>query len=67
MNLKVFNMIKAINELKTPEKHILCKLNFEFDGRNYNLRQKCNYDKCQLECKNECRHRACYKGYLESV
>ena len=33
MNLKVFNMIKAINESKTLAKYISCECRCEFDGR----------------------------------
>ena len=35
-NLKVFNMIKGINESKTVIKHILCELKCEFDGKIMN-------------------------------
>ena len=33
MNLKVFKMIKAINESKTLAKYISCECRCEFDGR----------------------------------
>ena len=39
MNLKVFNMIKAINESKTLAKYISCECRCEFDGR------KCKWHK----------------------
>ena len=32
----IFNMITAINELKTLNKHILCKSKCKFDGRKCN-------------------------------
>ena len=38
LNLRVFNMIIGINELKTLKKHISCKCKCKFDGR------KCNSD-----------------------
>lgn len=47
VNLKVFNIIKGINESKTDLFHvkkrfISCKCRYEFDDRNCNLKQKCN-------------------------
>ena len=33
VNLKVFNMIKTINESKTLGKQISCECRYEFDGR----------------------------------
>ena len=41
VNLKVFNMIKKINEeLKTVVKHISCKCRFEFDSRKCSSKLK---------------------------
>ena len=40
VKLKVFNMIKEINESRTLPKHISCKRRYEFDGRKCNSRQK---------------------------
>ena len=36
VKLKLFNMIKGINESKTLRKHISCECSCEFDGRKYN-------------------------------
>ena len=33
-DLKVFSMIKGINESKTPIKHIPCECRCEFDGKS---------------------------------
>ena len=45
VNLKVFNMIKGINESKTLAKHFLCESKWEFDGRNV-TQDKNGNDKC---------------------
>ena len=38
--LKVFDMVKGINELRTLTKHILCEWRHELDRRKCNSRQK---------------------------
>ena len=43
VNLKVFKMIKGINEPKTFTKNISCECRCE----------KWNNNKCQCECKNQ--------------
>ena len=43
----MFNMITGINA-----KHISCECKSKFNGRNFNLDQWWNNDKCQCECKN---------------
>ena len=58
LDLKVFHMIKGINESRTLEKHILCECRCEFDGRKCNLRQKLINDTCNCECKKSLKHRA---------
>ena len=52
VNLKVFNIIKGINESKTDLFHvkkrfISCKCRYEFDDRKCNLKQKWN-NKCRI-------------------
>ena len=61
LNLNVFNMIPAINELKALTKHMSCKCKCRFNGRKYNLDQWWDNDKCWCECKK--RH-VCEKGYV---
>ena len=46
-NLKVFNMMKVINESNALAKQILCKCRCEFDGRKRNSRQNWKIDKSQ--------------------
>ena len=46
MNLKVFHLIKTINDSKSLTKHISCECRCEFDSRKCNLKQKWNNDKC---------------------
>ena len=43
-------MMTGINESRTLKKHISCKWECEFDGRNCNLNQKWNKHKCLCEC-----------------
>ena len=49
--MKVFNMIKGINEWRALAKYISCECRGEFDGRKCNLKQKWNINKCQCEGK----------------
>ena len=63
MNLKVFNMIKGINESKTLTRLISCDCRCESDGGKRNSRQKWNNDKCQCECKKPIKHRTCKEDY----
>ena len=51
LNLRVFNIIKGINKLKTLAKHISCGCKCKFDGRKCNSNQWWNNGKCQCECK----------------
>ena len=53
VNLKVFNMIKGINEWKTFVKHTSCKCKCGFGGRKCNSEQKWNNDKYQYEWKKQ--------------
>ena len=53
VNLKVFNMIRRINESKTLKRHLSCDCKCKFDGRRYNLNQKWNNDQSQHECKTQ--------------
>ena len=63
VNLKMFIMIKGIHESQTLIKHILCECRCEFDGRQCNLNQQWNNDKCQCECKKPIKHCICEEHY----
>ena len=65
LNLRVFNMIAAINESKTLTKHISCQCKCKFDGRKCNSNKKWNNDKCQCRGKNPKKHHICEKLHLE--
>ena len=54
-------MITGISESKTLAKHIPCECKCKFDGKNCNLDQWWNNDKCWCECK---KHRLCEKNYV---
>ena len=54
-------MIVRINESKTLTKHISCKSKCKFDGKNCNLGQWWNTDKCRCECTK--RH-VCEKDFV---
>ena len=45
VNLKVFNIIKGMDESKTLVKHISCECRCEVDGRKCNSKQEWNNDK----------------------
>ena len=51
LNLRMFNVITGINELKRLTKDISCKCKCKFDSRKCNSDQKWNNDKCRCECK----------------
>ena len=63
-NLFVFNMITGINESRTLIKHISCKCEYKFDGKQYNLNQMWNNDKYLCKCKNLEKHCMCKKRLL---
>ena len=65
LNLRVFNMIAAINESKTLTKNISCECKCKFDGRKCNSNKKWNNDKCQCRVRNPKKHHICEKLYLE--
>ena len=46
LNIHHFNLITETNESKILRKHISCKCKFKFDGRQCNLSQKSNNEKC---------------------
>ena len=50
-SLKVFNIIKEINELKALTKYVSCECRFELDGKKFNSRQKWNNIEFLCECK----------------
>ena len=52
VNLKVYDMIKGINESKTLWKHISFECKCAFDDRKCNSGQKWNNNTCQWERKN---------------
>ena len=62
LNLHVFNMIIRIKESKTLTKHIWCKCQCNFHGRNCSLNQKWNNDRYCYKCKNPKEHRVCQNG-----
>ena len=62
-NVKVYNMVTRMNEVKTLVKHISYDCKCKFASRTFNSNQKWNtvlIDKCQSECKKYC---TCKKGY----
>ena len=59
VNLKIFNVIKGMNESKALAKRISCQCRCKFDGKKYNSRWKWNNVNCQCKCKMPIRHRPC--------
>ena len=64
VNLKLFSMIKVINESKALPKHIPCECRRGFDDRTCFSRQKQNNDKCHCGCKKPIIHRICEEKYV---
>lgn len=56
VNLKVFKMVKVINESKTFIKQFLFEFRCEFDDRKRNSKWKLNNDKCQFDCRIPMKH-----------
>ena len=52
VNVKVFGIIKIINEAKTQLKYIACNCKCKFSSVTCNSNQKWNNDIFQCECKN---------------
>ena len=63
INLKVFHMIKEVNESRILTKYISCEYRCEFDGSKCNSKQKSNNDKCQCESKKIVKHCTCEEDY----
>ena len=40
VNVKLFNLIKGLNEVKTMVKHVLCDCKCKFDSKTCNSNQK---------------------------
>ena len=54
INIKVFNIIRRINEAKVLIKHISCGCKCKFNTTTCNLNQKWNNDVCHSESKKYC-------------
>ena len=53
VNLKVFDMIKGINESKTLIEHISCEFRCEFDARECNSKQNATMISVTMSLKNQ--------------
>ena len=62
LNLRMFNMITEINELKT--KHISCKCECKFDGRKCNSNQKWIHSSYWCQYKISKKHHVCKKDNI---
>lgn len=51
MNLKVFDLINEIYELRTIAKYISCECRCEFDGRKCDSKQKLKNDSISMRVK----------------
>ena len=51
VNVKIFNLITKLNEIKTFVKHISCDCNWKCGSTTCNSNQKWNNDKCQGDFK----------------
>ena len=63
MKLKVFNIIKEINESKSLTKHISCDCKCEFDSTKSDSRKKWDNDRCLCECKKPIKYGEYKKDY----
>ena len=66
VNLKVFNMVKVINESKILIKQFSFECRCEFDDRKCNWKWKWNNDKCQFDCRIPMKHFIFKEDYAES-
>ena len=65
MNIKVFNLLKRINETRKIVCHKTCKCVCRFTSAICNDRQEWNENKCRCECKEDLVSKlACDKGYM---
>ena len=63
IHLKVFNMIKVINESKTLVDYISYEYRYEFDGSLCNSKRKWDKNKSANVCAKDQYHRACKEDY----
>ena len=52
INVKVFNLMSGVNEIKFLVQHEWCKCKYTSIERVCHLKQKCYHDKCRCECKD---------------
>ena len=57
VNLKVYNIIKGINQSKKLLKHTSGESKYKLDGKR-------NNDKCRCECEKRIKHRVCKEDYV---
>lgn len=81
VNMKVFGMIKEINDSKTLTKYISCEREHEFDGRKYvnqcamyvRKMNSWNCSMCACKCDKDCdigenlKNRRCMKMFVDDL
>ena len=65
MNVKVFNLMSRINEIRQIIWHETCKCVYRLTSAICNSRQIWNEDKCRCKCKEDLINKmVCDKGYI---
>ena len=64
LDLKVFNLLKVINETRSIKQHESCKCICRLDKTICNNKQKWNKNKCRCECKELIDKGICDKGFI---
>ena len=66
INVKVFNLMSFINQIRHIEWHEICKFKCRLDASVCNNKQRRNEDKCRCECREELSGDRCDKGFIWS-
>ena len=64
INVKVFNLMSRINEIRHIEWHKTCECKCRLDTSVCNSKQRWNEDKCRYECKELIDKDVCDKGFI---
>ena len=63
VNVKVFNLMSRINEIRHIKWHKTCTCKCRLDVRVYSNKQRWNDDKCRCKCKELIDKGVCAKAY----
>ena len=63
-NVKVFNLMSRTNEIRYIEWHETSKCKCRFNANFFNIKERCNKDKCRCGCKELIEKEIGDKGFI---